>query len=273
MVATIEFDNDRVPSLGYGTFQLSVDETQDCVATALEVGYRHIDTAQAYGNEEQVGRALAASSVNRDDVFLTTKVQRTNARREDVLASAQESVTRLGVDHVDLLLLHWPAGDIAPLEETMAALSEVREAGLTRHIGVSNFPSDLLAQAYALAPIVTNQVEHHPYLHVDAIQRVIDAQGGFLTAYSPIARGEVLDDATIQAIAAEHDATPAQVALRWLLQRGAVAIPKSAKPDRIRANFDVFGFELSDDDMAAIDGLNQGRRLIDPPHAPQWDPA
>ena len=267
----IPFDDDRVPSLGFGTFQLSTDEAQRCVEVALGVGYRHVDTAQAYENEEQVGRAIAASSTDRDDLFITTKVRRANARREDVHASTRESLTRLGADHVDLLLLHWPAQDIAPLEETMEAFCEVREAGLTRHIGVSNFPSELLQRACSLAPIVTDQVEHHPYLHVDAIRGVLDAHGGFLTAYSPIARGRVLEDPLVKEVAAEHDATPAQVTLRWLLQKGTVAIPKSAVQERIRTNFDVFGFELSGDEMAAIDGLDRGERLIDPPFAPQWD--
>jgi 2,5-diketo-D-gluconate reductase B len=273
MVQTITFGNSQVPSLGFGTFQLLPDETQHCVEIALDVGYRHIDTAQGYENEEQVGLAIAASPVDRDDVFLTTKVRRNNASRQDVHTSTQESVKRLGVDHVDLLLLHWPAEDIAPLEETMEALSEVREAGLTRHIGVSNMPSAMLQRALDLAPIVTNQVEHHPYLHVDAIRRVLDIHGGFLTAYSPIARGIVLDDPLIQRIAINHDATPAQVTLRWLLQKGTVAIPKSAKPERIRANFEVFGFELTGEEMKAIDGLNRGERLISPPFAPQWDAA
>lgn len=273
VVQTITFGDSHIPSLGFGTFQLSPDETQRCVEIALDVGYRHIDTAQGYENEEQVGLAISASPVDRDDVFLTTKVRRTNATREAVHTSTRESVKRLGVDHVDLLLFHWPAEDIAPLEETMGALSEVRDAGLTRHIGVSNMPSAMLERAFDLAPIVTNQVEYHPYLHVDAIRRVLDVHGGFLTAYSPIARGIVLDDPVLQRIAADHDATPAQVTLRWLLQKGTVAIPKSAKPERIHANFDVFGFELADEDMEVIDGLNRGERLINPPFAPQWDAA
>lgn len=273
MVQTITFGDSHIPSLGFGTFQLSPDETQRCVEIALDVGYRHIDTAQGYENEEQVGLAISASPVDRDDVFLTTKVRRTNATREAVHTSTRESVKRLGVDHVDLLLFHWPAEDIAPLEETMGALSEVRDAGLTRHIGVSNMPSAMLERAFDLAPIVTNQVEYHPYLHVDAIRRVLDVHGGFLTAYSPIARGIVLDDPVLQRIAADHDATPAQVTLRWLLQKGTVAIPKSAKPERIHANFDVCGFELADEDMEVIDGLNRGERLINPPFAPQWDAA
>ncbi len=272
-MTTLSFDGGTVPTVGFGTFELSDEDAERCVQTALGVGYRHLDTAQIYGNEEGVGRGLAASDVDRDEVFVTTKVWREEAKAEDVRRSTRESLDRLGLDHIDLLLLHWPAEEIAPLEETLEAMTEVREEGLTRHIGVSNFPSTMLKRAYDLAPIVTDQVEFHPYLGVDAIRDVIADRGGFVTAYSPIARGKVADDATLQEIGREHGGVgPGQVALRWLLQKGdTVVLPRSSNPERIASNLDVFGFELADDQVARIDALNVGRRLIDPPFGPDWD--
>jgi 2,5-diketo-D-gluconate reductase B len=262
----------QVPTLGFGTFQLSGEQAYDGVRTALEVGYRHIDTAQGYDNEREVGRAIADSDVERSEVFLTTKIRPDNAAAGDVRSSTLQSLDALGVEHVDLLLLHWPAEDTAPLEETLSAMTQLWEGDATRAIGVSNFPSAMLARALELAPVVTDQVEHHPFLAVDQIRKVLREHDGFVTAYSPLARGEVMDDDTLAAIAEEHDVSPAQVTLRWMLQQGdVVAIPKSANPDRIRSNFDVFGFELSDDELARITALDEGRRLIDPDFAPDWD--
>jgi 2,5-diketo-D-gluconate reductase B len=273
MRSTIELERGlEVPRLGYGTFQLDADEAYDGVRTALEVGYRHIDTAQGYANEAEVGRAIADSDVDRSEVFLTTKIKPSNAAADRVVSSTRESLRQLGVDHLDLLLLHWPAEHVAPLEETLAAMTKLWDDGTTRAIGVSNFPSAMLARACALAPIVTDQVEHHPYLGVDAIRAVLAEEDGFLTAYSPLARGQVADDDTLRAIGEELGVGPAQVTLRWLLQTpGTVAIPKSATPERIRSNADVFGFELSDEQMQRIAGLERGQRLIDPDGAPAWD--
>ena len=265
-------DGTAVPRLGFGTFQLSGDEAYRSVVTALDVGYRHIDTAQGYANEAEVGRALADSSVDRDEVFVTTKLKPSNATSGAVRSSMVDSLRALGTDRVDLLLLHWPAEHVAPLAETLEAMTSLREDGLTREIGVSNFPSKMLARAYELAPVVTDQVEHHPYLGVAKIEQVLRVRGGFLTAYSPLARGAVADDPVLKELAIAHDVTPAQVTLRWMLQRpGVVAIPKSGTPERIRTNFAVFDFELSDDEMARIDALERGERLIDPDGAPDWD--
>ena len=265
-------DGTEVPRLGFGTFQLAGEDAYRSVAVALETGYRHVDTAQGYGNEAEVGRAVAGSGIDRSEVFLATKLKPSNAAAKDVRASTQDSLRELGTDHVDLLLLHWPAEDVAPLAETLEAMTTLQQDGLTRLIGVSNFPSKMLARAYELAPIVTDQVEHHPYLGVDKIEEVLRVRDGFLTAYSPLARGTVVNDETLQAIAADHDATPAQVTLRWMLQRpGIVAIPKSGTPERIRSNFEVDGFALSDEEMARIDGLERGERHIDPGFAPDWD--
>lgn len=265
-------DGTEVPRLGFGTFQLAGEEAYRSCLVALEAGYRHLDTAQGYDNEAEVGRALRDSGLDREEVFVTTKIRPSNARSADVRTSTQESLRKLGVDQVDLILLHWPAESVAPLAETMEAMTELVNDGLAAHIGVSNFPSRMLARAYELAPIVTDQVEHHPYLGVSAIEAVLRARGGFLTAYSPLARGKVLDDPVLAEIAEAHDVTPAQVTLRWMLQRpSVVAIPKSGTPERIRSNADVQGFALTDGEMARIDGLERGERLIDPEGGPEWD--
>ena len=187
-------DGTEVPRLGFGTFQLAGEEAYRSCRVALEAGYRHLDTAQGYGNEAEVGRALRDSDLDRGEVFLTTKIKPSNARSRDVRGSIQTSLAELGVDQVDLVLLHWPAESVAPLSETLGAMNGLVEDGLARHIGVSNFPSKMLAHAYELAPVVTDQVEHHPFLGVQPIEEVLRSRGGFLTAYSPLARGKVLDD-------------------------------------------------------------------------------
>jgi 2,5-diketo-D-gluconate reductase B len=270
---TIELDDGlSVPRLGFGTFRLADRDAYAAVSVALDAGYRHVDTAQGYGNEAQVGQAIADSEVDRGEVFVTTKLKPSNAAAADVHASTEQSLRDLGVDRVDLLLLHWPADDVAPLEETLEAMTQLQDAGKTRLIGVSNFPSAMLARAFDLAPIVTDQVEHHPYLAVDPIEAVLRERGGFLTAYSPLAQGEVAEDATLQEIGEAHGVTPAQVTLRWQLQKPAtVTIPKSGTPERIRSNAEVFDFELSDDEMRRIASLAEGRRLVDPDGGPDWD--
>lgn len=260
------------PALGFGTWEL--EDVADNVQHALEVGYRHVDTAQAYGNEEEVGQGIAASGIDRSDIFLTTKVWSSKAAHDDVVASTETSLQQLGTDHVDLLLLHWPSDEVAPLGETLQAMQQLQERGLTRHIGVSNFPADRLAEALDLAPIVTDQVEHHPYLAVDAIRKVAHAHDVAVTAYSPIARGTVLHDPTLQAIAAEHEATAAQVALAFLLaQPDTLVIPKSNTPSRITENLGALEVSLSDGEVARIAALARGERQVDPPFAPTWDAA
>jgi 2,5-diketo-D-gluconate reductase B len=268
----IDIHGNQVPRLGFGTWKLQGGAAYDSVRTALEVGYRHIDTAQAYGNEAEVGRAIADSDVDRDDVFVTTKVWRDRARAEDVRRSTEGSLRALGLDHVDLLLIHWPAEDIAPVEETVEALDGARQDGRTRLIGVSNYPTDLLRRAIAAGPIVTDQVEYHPYLAQDEVEGLVGDHGLFLTAYSPIAQGEVADDEVLAEIAARHGKTPVQIALRWLLQQdGVVAIPRSSSTEHIAENHDVFDVELSGDESARIDGLDRVQRLTDPGFAPDWD--
>jgi diketogulonate reductase-like aldo/keto reductase len=271
-VHDVRTTNLTAPAIGFGTWEL--EDVHDNVRHALDVGYRHIDTAQAYRNEDEVGRAIAGSDVDRDEVFLTTKIWYEKASPEDVTRSTERSLDRLATDHVDLLLLHWPAEDIAPLERTLDAMVRLQERGLTRHIGVSNFPSAQLRRAVELAPIATDQVEHHPYLAVDAIREVAHANGVAITAYSPIARGAVLEDATVVEVAEAHDATPAQVALAFLLaQRDTIVIPKSNTPSRITENLAAADLELTDDEVARIAGLARGERQVDPPFGPTWDAA
>ncbi len=262
----------RVPAIGLGTSGLTGDVAEEMVRHALDVGYRHIDTAQMYDNEAAVGRGIATSGIDRAEVFVTTKVGREVADRDGVHRTTRESLDRLGLDHVDLLLIHWPADDLVPLEETLTALTEVRDADLTAHIGVSNFPSAMLDRAFDLAPIITDQVEHHPYLAVDPIRHVLDDRGGFLTAYAPIARAAVLDDPVMVGIGEEHGVTAVQIALAYLLQKGNTAvIPRSSRPDRVTSNLEAADVRLTDDQMARIDGLARGERLVDPATGPTWD--
>lgn len=261
----------NIPVLGIGTWDVHGESAYRSVRTALDVGYRHIDTAQGYDNEEQVGRALADSGVERDQVFLVTKVTPDNAAPADVHRSTQESLQRLGVDHVDLLLIHWPNARV-PVEATVEALDEQRDKGHTRLIGVSNYPSALLRRALEVAPVATNQVEHHVLLGQDAVLQVLGEHDLPLTAYSPLARKAMLDRPQVLDIAAAHGKTPAQVAIRWLIQRpGRIAIPRSENPDHIAANLDVFDFELSGDEMQRLDDLPKDHRVVNPPFAPDWD--
>ena len=265
----------RIPALGFGTFELTPEDAGPAVEAALAAGYRHIDTAQVYRNEAAVGEALAASDVPRDAIFLTTKVWTDHFRDGDLQASVAESLRRLRVEQVDLLLLHWPNPDVS-LAETLGALVDVQERGMTKHVGISNFPCALMREAAGIAPgrIVTNQVEFHPYLGQQRVLAAARELGMSVTAYSPLARGRVFDDPVLQRIAAAHGRDPGQVALRWLLDQGVVALPRSRTPDHIRANFAVGDFVLDDAERSAIDNeLPKDVRLIDPGFAPEWDAA
>ncbi len=266
-----------IPALGFGTWQLEGDVAKRMTEAALQIGYRHIDTAQIYKNEREVGAAIAASKVARKDIFLTTKVWVDRFGKGDLQASVEESLERLGVDYVDLLLLHWPKASPA-LEETMEAMNDLQARGWTRAIGVSNFPSGQLKKAAALAatPLATNQVEYHPYLSQKTLLAATKAVGASLTAWSPLAQGKIADDAVIGEIARAHGKTAGQVTLRWLVQQhGVIAIPRTQKESRARENFDIFDFELTADEMAKIHALaNPNGRLgdwLDP--AFKWDAA
>jgi 2,5-diketo-D-gluconate reductase B len=270
-MTTIEVNGVRVPAVGFGTWLVTGQDATDGVREALEIGYRQIDTARAYENEREVGRGIAESGVPRDEIFLTTKVPHDDAAAAEVERDAEQSLERLGVDHLDLLLLHWPNPDV-PLEETLDALTKVREDGRTRNIGVSNFPAGLLEQALQIAPVFCNQVEYHPFLDQSRLLELARANDVLLTAYSPLAHGKVPGDPTLTGIGAKYDKTAGQVALRWLLdQPGVSPIPKASSYERRRENFDVLDFTLSDDDRAEIERLPKDVRTANPPWAPDWD--
>ncbi|MFJ4847117.1 MULTISPECIES: aldo/keto reductase [unclassified Streptomyces] len=252
-----------MPQLGFGVFQVPDDETAAAVTTALESGYRSIDTAAIYGNETGVGQALAASGIPRDELFVTTKLWNADQGYDSTLAAFDASLARLGLDHVDLYLIHWPAPAHDRYTDTWRAFEKIRSEGRARAIGVSNFePAHLrrLMDDSGVTPAV-NQVELHPRLQQREL-RAFHARHGIATeAWSPLAQGALLGDPAVTSIAGRLGRTPAQVILRWHLQLGNVVIPKSVTPERIRENLDVFGFELTDADIAAIDALDDGGRI------------
>lgn len=271
----VEANGASIPALGLGTWTLKGEECVRIVAEALSSGYRHIDTAAIYRNEEAVGAGLRAASVSRDDVFITTKIWWSDLAATDLRRAAEASLSRLGLDAVDLLLVHWPNPAIG-LDETIAALNRVRNDGLTRNIGVSNFPAALLKQAAALsdAPLVVNQVEHHPYLDQSAVRAACDAAGMALVGYCPLYRGgDLLEEPAVAHAAAAHGKTPGQVVLRWHVQQEkTIAIPRTTRKERLAENLAIFDFTLSDAEMAAISALGAaGRRLCDYDFSPQWD--
>ncbi|RZJ19002.1 MAG: aldo/keto reductase [Brevundimonas sp.] len=248
-----------IPLLGFGTWQLEPADARRMVAEALRIGYRHIDTAWIYKNEEAVGQgiadAIAEGVVARDDVFVTTKIWVEHFRDGDLQNQARDSAAALGLIP-DLLLLHWPKPEPS-LQETIEALNDARARGFTRNIGVSNFPSTVFRQAAALsaAPLITNQIEYHPYLSQKTLIATAAELGSSITAWSPLAQGQIADDAVIGAIAAAHGKTPGQVTLRWIIQQGVIAIPRTTKESRARENFGIFDFQLTPDEMARITAL------------------
>ena len=255
-------DGIEIPQLGFGVFQIPPKETQEKVEEALGAGYRHVDTAAAYRNEAGVGAAIAATGVRREDVFVTTKLWNSEQGYDSTLAAFEKSIERLGTGHVDLYLIHWPLPAKNLFLDTWRVFERIQEEGGARSIGVSNFRVEDLERLGSEAerqPTV-NQIELHPRLQ-QAELRAWHADHDVVTeAWSPLAQGEVLEDGTIETVAAHHDRTPAQVILRWHLQLGNVVIPKSVSPERIRENFEVFDFELSEDDMAALERLDAGQR-------------
>lgn len=272
---TVMANGATIPALGLGVFRMSGEEVERMVPAALEAGFTHFDTAQVYLNEADLGRALAKAGVKRDQLFLTTKVWVENYPADKFAASVGESLDKLRTDHVDLLLLHWPS-DKVPLAEQIASLNAVKAAGQARHIGVSNLPTRLMAEAIALsdAPLVTNQVEYHPYLDQSPVLAATRAAGLALTAYYAMADGKVIDDPAIQAIGRRHGKSAAQVVLRWLVQQeGIVALSKTANPKRAAENIAIFDFALSDQEMAALHALaRRDGRIVSPPGlAPEWD--
>jgi 2,5-diketo-D-gluconate reductase B len=267
--------NRSIPQLGLGTFRLQGQQAIDSVRNGLELGYRHIDTAQIYGNEAEVGLALQASGVARDEVFVTTKIWLDNLAGDKLIPSLKDSLHKLRLERLDLTLIHWPSpGGAVPVAESMQALLEARTQGLTGAIGVSNFTNALLAQAIdavGAANIATNQVELHPFLQNRSVAAFAREHGIHVTAYMPLAYGKALADPVIGSIAERLNATPAQVTLAWLMAKGYAVIPSSTKRGNLAANLGATGVTLPLADIAAIDALERGERLVSPDFGPVWD--
>lgn len=272
-VPSFERNGSSMPVLGLGTFQMSGRECRNSVARALAEGYRHLDTASMYENEEDVGKGIEDSGVDREDIFLTTKLEIGHLGQDGVHESCDRSLKLLKTEYLDLLLIHWPE-EATPLAETLAAMADLQSAGKVRQIGVSNFTVAWLDRAVSVSPspIFCNQVEYHPYLDQTVLIRACRHHGVAIVAYSPLARGNVMSDRTLQSIGDKYGKTPAQVALRWLIQQKDVAaIPKGASPAHIRENFNIFDFELGGDDVDVLDSMPANQRLISPGFAPDWD--
>ena len=267
----------NIPVLGLGTWQSTGQDCIDVVSQGLKMGYEHIDTAQAYGNEKEVGQGIKQSGIARDKFFLTTKIFPDDMKfePEKLVAAAKRSLENLDTDYVDLLLLHWP-DDRVPLSETIPALCELQKQGLTRNIGVSNFniANIIEAEKYADVPIVVNQVEFHPFIKQNTLQTFLNNHHILLEAYSPLARGDVFDNEVIKEIADRHGITPAQVSLAWILSdKQRIAIPKTSNPDHLQGNLDAINVQLSADEIEKINKLarSDGRKIKHPDYSPEWD--
>jgi 2,5-diketo-D-gluconate reductase A len=270
-VPTIELnDGTTIPQIGFGVFQIDPAETAEATSRALEIGYRHIDTAEMYGNEREVGEAIRASGLDRDDVYVTSKLNNGYHRPDDARRAFEGTLSALGVDAVDLFLIHWPLPTLydGDYVSTWNMLEEFKADGRARSIGVSNFEVAHLERLAAEADVVpaVNQIELHPYFLNEEVRAYGEAHGIATEAWSPIAQGDVLDDPVITGIAGRLDRTPAQVVLRWHIQRESIVFPKSVTPERIRENFELFDFELEPDDMDQIDGLDRGESGRRGPH-------
>jgi 2,5-diketo-D-gluconate reductase A len=268
-------DGHTIPQLGFGVFQIPPRDTVEAVTEALEVGYRHIDTAEMYGNEREVGEAVRQSGLDRGEVFVTSKLNNSFHRPDDARRAFERTLSELRFDHVDLFLIHWPLPTLydGDFVSTWRTLEEFTGDGRSRSIGVSNFQVEHLERLAAEARTVpaVNQIELHPYFQNEEV-RAYDEQHGIATeAWSPIAQGDVLDDEVIEEIARRLDRTPAQVVLRWHIQRGNIVFPKSATPERIRENFEVFDFELEAGDVEAVDALDRGEGGRTGPHPDRFD--
>ncbi len=265
--------NTEIPALGLGTYQAMGSTATKIVQQALQEGYRHIDTAQMYDNEEAVGQGIKESAVSRDEVFLVTKVWPSNLSKDKFMPSVEESLRKLQTDYVDLLLIHWPHASL-PLENYLEELKKAQEQDKARFIGVSNFNTDQLKRTLGLKiPIITNQVEYHPLLDQSSLQNWMQEHNISLTAYSPLAKAKAARNSTLESIGKKYDKSAAQVALRWIIQQeGNMAIPKTTTPERLKENLDIFDFELSDEDMREIDKLGNRRgRQIGSLHGADWD--
>lgn len=273
MTETVSANGAEIPVIGLGTWQLDGATALRCIDAALKAGYRHIDTAAMYGNEPEVGEAIRASGVRRDDIFVTTKVWYDQLAFGALQRAAEDSLRRLKLEAVDLLLIHWPSRTVS-VEEQVRGLCDARRRGMARHIGLANFPPHLLDEAirHADAPLVTDQVEYHPYLDQSGLKAALVRHGMALTSYSPIGKGALLGDPVVREMARAKGKSPAQVILRWHVQQPmTVAIPRSSNPLRIADNIDLFDFSLSGEEMERISGLARpDGRMVDPSFGPDW---
>jgi len=274
-VPTIQLNNGvDIPQLGFGVFQIKPAQTREATRTALEIGYRHIDTAEMYGNEKEVGEAVRDLGLDRAEVFVTSKLNNNVHAHDDALRAFDGTLAALGFDYLDLFLIHWPLPAVGDFVDTWRTMEEIYRSGRCRAVGVSNFQSHHLLRVLDEGEVVpaVNQIEIHPYLTQDEV-RDFDAEHGIATeAWSPIAQGAVLDDPTIVKIADRHGRTPAQVTLRWHVQRGDIVFPKSVTPSRVRENFEIFDFALGDDEIALISALNRDERTGPNPDEFNWIP-
>jgi len=269
----LEANGARIPAIGLGTWELRGRTCARLVEQAVRLGYRHIDTAQVYENEREVGEGLRASGIRRDEVFVTTKVWTNHFAPHDLERSVKESLEKLRLAEVDLLLLHWPNPRV-PLAETLGALAHVRQLGMARYIGVSNFTVALIEEAVAACaePLVCDQVEYHPYLDQAKVREACARHGMAVVAYSPVAKGRIKGDRTLARIGQRHGKTAAQVCLRWLVQQNVAAIPRTSRIERLSENIDIFDFELSAEEMGQIFRMGSAAgRLTDFGFAPKWD--
>ena len=261
----------QIPRLGFGTWQITGSAATEGVQDALEIGYRHIDTARAYENEAEVGAGIASSGIDRSELWLTTKVWLDDFEPARLKAAAEDSLRKLRTDYVDLLLLHWPSRDV-PVERSLEAMRELQEEGRIRHAGVSNFPAGMLSRVLDIVPLLADQVEYHPFLDQSALLKLVREHDMTLTAYSPLAHGKVPGHPELTEIGEAHGKSAGQVALRWLLdQPNVTTAPKASSHDRRLENFEVFDFELTDADRDRIAALPKDVRTADPSWAPDWE--
>ena len=271
MQKTIHIQNIAIPALGFGTYQLLGDACEKALSIAIESGYRHIDTAQIYENETEIGRVLSQHKALRDDIFITTKIWTTEFNKKAFLPAVESSLKRLDVDHVNLLLLHWPKDDYSnhvALEQAYRAL----QLGYTKSIGVSNFNHLQMEKAISEAPIICNQVEYHPYLSQERMLKLCEEHGLMLTAYRPLARGKMVEEQIWKELSEKYGKSSSQIMLRWLIQQENVsAIPKASSEIHIQENFNIFDFELTMDEMAELHQLANDGRITNPEFAPDWN--
>ena len=261
----------RIPALGFGTFRMKEDVCSQAVENAIKIGYRHLDTAEIYENEKFVGAGIQAGGIDRRDLFITTKAWMADLSPDGVRKNLDQTLRDLNIDYVDLWLIHWPNPQFV-VEETLAAMMKEVDQGKVRNIGVSNFPVALFERAVKAAPIVCNQVEYHPYLSQSKIIDTVRKHDAIVMAYAPLGIGKCHADKALAAIGSKYGKTAAQVTLRWFMQQPNVgAIPKAAGFDHAKENFEIFDFELSDEDMTSIHALARGERMIQPDFGPEWD--